>query len=66
MWRKFAQARIKVRGRKEKREEGRKRRRRGEEKKKKKQEDDTRQLISQCYFERTRGALSVFSERARN
>lgn len=34
--------------------------------KRKKQEDDTRQLISQCYFERTRGALSVFSERARN
>lgn len=53
------------------RKEGKKERRGGRggeegRKKKKKQEDDTRQLISQCYFERTRGALSVFSERARN
>lgn len=65
MWRKFAQARIKVRERKEKKRGGEEEEeKRGE--KNKKQEDDTRQLISQCYFERTRGALSVFSERARN
>lgn len=66
MWRKFAQARIKVRGRKEKKRGGEEEEEKKGGKKKKKQEDDTRQLISQCYFERTRGALSVFSERARN